>query len=192
MHTTKAHNTIINYLGIFKGLFTRRSLEMYFYEALFILEQDYEDLKKTLMTNEVFMLALTLIENEMFPSDMFMPNIYNILFKGAIEILNGKLNMVYPEKILRRFAKAISICIEKEKLNTMESIEKFLDFFQQLKEGFKMVSNSLKNYFISNFVDFIWFNCSDFNYYLNKKPVGTIYRKEWMKSFGQELEFFLQ
>lgn len=97
-------------------MFTRRSLEIYFYEALFILEQEYTDLVKTLMVNEVIMLALTLLENEMFPSTMFMPNVYNILLKGVLDILTGKVSMVYPEKILKRFTKVMSSCIEKEKL----------------------------------------------------------------------------
>lgn len=42
-------------------MFTRKSLELYYYEALFILEQDYEDLRKTMMMNEVFSLALALL-----------------------------------------------------------------------------------------------------------------------------------
>ena len=137
------------------------------------------------------MLGLTLIENEMFPSDMFMPNVFNILLKGVIDILTGKVNMVYPEKILKRFTKAMTSCIEKEKMNSIESIEHYQVFTQALIENFDRVPSSLKNHFIANFVDFIWFTCSDFNFYLSKKLDHKEYPKNWIKSNSPELEFFL-
>jgi hypothetical protein len=176
---------------MFKGLFTRRSLEIYYYEALFILEQEYEDLKKTLMINEVIMLALTLIENEMFPSDMFMPNVYNILLKGILDIMTGRETIIYPEKIMRRFTKSINICIEKEKMNSMESIEHYMKFTDDLIENFDLVPNSLKNSFIGNFVDFAWFLCSDFNFFMSRRTGMELYTKNWLKNYGEKLEFLL-
>ena len=92
--STKAQKTIINYLGIFKGVFNSKNLEVHYYEALFVLEQDYNDLKKTLMINEVIIMILTMIENRMFPSDMFMPNLYDIMFRGVLDILAGKINII--------------------------------------------------------------------------------------------------
>lgn len=192
MDTTKAQGTIINYLGMFKGLFTRRSLEIYYYEALFILEQEYEDLERTLMINEVVMLALTLIENEMFPSDMFMPNVYNILLKGILDIVTGRVEVVYSDKLLKRFTKAITICLEKEKLSSMESIEHYIEFNKILIEHFDLIPKNLKNMFIGNFVDFTWYKCSDFNFYMGRKVDMTQYNKNWLSSSGTELEFFLE
>ena len=194
MNSTKAQATIINYLGMFNGMFTRRSLETYYYEGLFILEQEYEDLRKTLMINEVLFLALTLIENELFPSDMFMPNVYNILTKGVIDILNGKEKVVYKDKLLLRFTKAISLSLEKEKLNTIESVDWYKKFTKKLVENFGTISKPLKNHFIANYVDFVWFGCSDFNFYLGRKDRaddGNIYDKEWLAHNGSDLEFFL-
>ena len=58
---------IVKYLGLFKGMFTKATLKIYYYEALFILEQNYIDLKKTLMMNEVVALAIEIVRKEYFP-----------------------------------------------------------------------------------------------------------------------------
>ena len=154
--STKAHSTIINYLGLFKGMFTRKSLEVYYYEALFILEQDYEDLKKTMMMNEVFSLALALIQNEMFPSEMFMPNIYGILFKTVVDIISGKEKIIYPEKQIMKFQKVLALCQEKEKFGHMESVTNFKDFFQKLADNIGTVPEATINDFVSIYLDFVW------------------------------------
>lgn len=59
----------------------------------------------------------------MFPSDMFMPNIFGLLFKTVIDIIVGKEKMVYPEKQIMKFQKVLVLCLEKDKLNHMESVE---------------------------------------------------------------------
>ena len=48
-------------------MFTKATLKIYYYEALFILEQNYSDLKKTLMMNEVIALAIEIVRKEYFP-----------------------------------------------------------------------------------------------------------------------------
>lgn len=171
--STKAHATIINYLGLFKGMFTRKSLEVYYYEALFILEQDYDDLRKTMMMNEVFSLALSLLQNEMFPSDMFMPNIFSLLFKTIIDIILGKEKMVYPEKQIMKFQKVLTMCLEKDKLNHMETIESLKEFFQKLGENFDKVPDATTNEFISIYLDYVWACSSQFNNYLLSKEERT-------------------
>jgi hypothetical protein len=137
-------------------MFTRKSLEVYYYEALFILEQDYEDLKKTMMMNEVFSLALALIQNEMFPSEMFMPNIYGILFKTVVDIISGKEKIIYPEKQIMKFQKVLALCQEKEKFGHMESVTNFKDFFQKLADNIGTVPEATINDFVSIYLDFVW------------------------------------
>lgn len=192
MKSTKPLATIVNYLGLFKGLFTRRSLEVYYYEALFILEQEYDDLKKTLMINEIIRLCLSVVKNEMFPSDTFIPNLYNVMLKGVMDVIKGTEKIVYPEKLYKKFTVALGTCIEKEKLNNLESIEKYIEFLKQLKEEWKKIPDNLKNFFINNFLDFMWFLISDFTYYLKRKDdYGLNYKLSRVEYLGEELEFFL-
>lgn len=192
MKSTKPLATIVNYLGMFKGLFTRRSLEVYYYEALFILEQDYENLKKTLMINEIVRLCLAVINNEMFPTDTFIPNLYNVLFRGILDIVKGNEKVVYPEKLLKKFAKALGICIEKEKLSNLESIEKYIWFMEGLSEEWDQIPGSVHNLLISNFVDFMWYFTSNFTYYLKRKDdYGLNYKLSRISYLGSHLKFSL-
>jgi hypothetical protein len=148
---------------MFKGLFNRKSLEVYYYEALFILEQDYGDLKKTLMMNEIVLLALTLLEEEMFPSDMFMPNVFSILLKGILDVLLGKIKVVYLEKLILRFTKVVTNVLEIQKINSMESFEMFHEFNKEIMDNFELIPKNIVNQFICNIIDFAWYSCSDFN-----------------------------
>ena len=136
-------------------MFTRKSLEVYYYEALFILEQDYEDLRKTMMMNEVFSLALALIQNEMFPSDMFMPNIYGIIFKTIIDVVQGREKMVYPEKQMMKFLKALALCLEKDKLGHTESVDQLKDFYSKIVENLDKISDTAINELISIYLDHV-------------------------------------
>lgn len=188
--STKPLSTIVNYLGLFKGLFTRRSLEVYYYEALFILEQDYDDLKKTLMINEVIRLCMAVINNEMFPSDTFIPNLFNVLLKGVMDVLKGNVKIVYPHKMLKKFCIAMALCIEKEKLNNLESIEKFMEFMKEIPQIWEEIPDNVKNLLISNFVDFMWFFTSDFTYYIKRKDdYGLNYKLSRIEYLGNYLEF---
>lgn len=189
--STKAHATIINYLGLFKGMFTRKSLEVYYYEALFILEQDYEDLKKTMMMNEVFSLGISLIQNEMFPSDMFMPNIFGILFKTIIDVIQGKEKIVYPEKQIMKFQKVLILCLDKDKLTQIDSVEQFKEFFQKLIENLDKVAESTINEFASIYLDYAWSCSSQFNNYLAQKEEGDQKIKEWLVPNNKILETLL-
>jgi hypothetical protein len=191
MQSTKPLATIVNYLGEFKGLFTRRSLEAYYYEALFILEQDYANLKKTLMVNEVIRMAIAIIQNEMFPSDTFMPNIYSVLFQGIFDVITGEEKVYYPHKLIKKFCKAMETCLEKEKLKSFESVDAYLQFVSKVKDKWDLLPEMTRNFFIGNYLDFIWYFSSDFNYFLKKKEPYDVYNFALPSSLAEDLKFFL-
>ena len=191
MQSTKPLSTIVNYLGLFKGLFTQRSLEVYYYEALFILEQDYSILKKTLMINEVINLALAIIKNEMFPSDTFMPNLFSLLFQGIRDVIKGEIKVVYPKKLFKKVCQVFTVCVDKEKVTNIETIEHYFKFFEFLRANWEAIPAENRNLFIGNFIDFLWFFCSDFIYYIKRKEDFGSYKLAYRESPNQALEFFL-
>ncbi len=80
--TTFPQAKIVNFLGLFKGMFTEKHLKMFYYEALFILEQSYKVLKKTMMINEVISLGLAILNFGMFPQMEVLSNTVQIISEG--------------------------------------------------------------------------------------------------------------
>ena len=93
LKSTFPQSKIVSYLGLFKGMFTKATLSLYYYEGIFILEQNYSDLKKTLMMNEVISLAIEMVRKSYVPSPddnpTVMANLMEIMTLGARDVLNG-------------------------------------------------------------------------------------------------------
>lgn len=81
--------------------------------------------------------------------------------------------------------------MEKDKLNHMETIESFKDFFEKLADNFDKVPEATTNDFVSIYLDYVWACSSQFNNFLLSKEEGSGEWKTWMAPDARILETLL-
>jgi len=121
LKSTKPKGKVLKYLGLFGGLFDDVSLENYFPEATFILEQDYSMLKSTTMMNEIIRLGLAILETRMLPGLATLDKLFQNLFQGIEEVAKKQVKMVYPERIILKFIRLCKPLIEERYISVKQT-----------------------------------------------------------------------
>jgi len=169
LKTTLPQSKIVTLLGAFQGIFTRNSIMESYPEALFILEQQYADLKKTLMMNEVLLLAVGVLDMEELPQQIsLINNIVTTLCKGLFDILRGKIRMVYPLKFMKKFSNAILSLSEKELLHNSTCFDSLLLYSGKIMD-LENIDPEYKLNITDTFLKIMWSALSDINFQISKR-----------------------